>query len=393
MKVKTAPTSPKYAIEQQAEAMADVWRKETEEIVQPVRWPWGRAFLQSIVISLVVVTVVLGGGQWWFSQHPQSWFARWWPHSETTTTIVANPTVKAAAGSTTIPEAVTKTAATLYGLAADQGPKGVYTPSQVLAQGIPLSNDGWLMTVDEAVPNADTHLTILPPLGTPGAPSATVHDPATAILFLKIKDTTAAPVTFQATAVKPFTPVWIVSQAVHSLSIVPRLVVNTVQPAWTSADQLDSWLVLDGPVTAPLGSAALNERGELVGILGANGQLWPVDQVNVIMKGLLQNAAIERAAAGFRYVNRADAIIQGQPTAQGLIVGSSGTDIAVAPKSPADRAGLKIGDVITAVDGQPIDGSFFSLLQRYHPGDQVTLTVQRLGDTKKLTLTVGALRS
>jgi len=64
--------------------------------------------------------------------------------------------------------------------------------------------------------------------------------------------------------------------------------------------------------------------------------------------------------------------------------------LAVRDESPAHRIGLEgvyynrrgrplIGDVITAVDGQPVRNlnDYYSALERFKPGDKVTLTIKR----------------
>ena len=50
-------------------------------------------------------------------------------------------------------------------------------------------------------------------------------------------------------------------------------------------------------------------------------------------------------------------------------------------------AGLKDGDIITAVDGQRIDGthSLDDILTQYAPGDELTLSILRDGQPQDLT--------
>lgn len=64
---------------------------------------------------------------------------------------------------------------------------------------------------------------------------------------------------------------------------------------------------------------------------------------------------------------------------------------AVLPGGPGDVAGLRPGDVVTAVDGTPIDAAhpLDAVALGIGPGTQVTLTVDRLGTTLSLRLTVG----
>jgi putative serine protease PepD len=59
--------------------------------------------------------------------------------------------------------------------------------------------------------------------------------------------------------------------------------------------------------------------------------------------------------------------------------------------SPADSAGLKVGDVITALNGKQIENAddLTALVNTYKPGDKATITVTRNGTSKTLTVTFG----
>ena len=59
---------------------------------------------------------------------------------------------------------------------------------------------------------------------------------------------------------------------------------------------------------------------------------------------------------------------------------------------PADKAGLKPGDLITAVNGKRVASTnqFVATIANYAPGNTVTLTVKRGGQTKTIKLTLGA---
>jgi len=59
--------------------------------------------------------------------------------------------------------------------------------------------------------------------------------------------------------------------------------------------------------------------------------------------------------------------------------------------SPADKAGLKPGDVVVRFGGKDVESyeSMRKLLQKQKPGDEVTLEVKRGDETKELRLTLG----
>jgi membrane-associated protease RseP (regulator of RpoE activity) len=60
--------------------------------------------------------------------------------------------------------------------------------------------------------------------------------------------------------------------------------------------------------------------------------------------------------------------------------------------SPAAKAGLQVGDVITAIGGTQIDQthSLSDLVQQKKPGDSVALTVTRGGQSLTINVTLGA---
>ncbi|MGC0338092.1 trypsin-like peptidase domain-containing protein [Streptomyces sp. SLBN-8D4] len=81
-------------------------------------------------------------------------------------------------------------------------------------------------------------------------------------------------------------------------------------------------------------------------------------------------------------------------TGDGARIGTKGSDggPAVTAGGPGDRAGLRAGDVITAVDGRRIhSGDELIVRTRAHrPGDRLQLTLKRDGRERKLSLILGS---
>jgi putative serine protease PepD len=67
----------------------------------------------------------------------------------------------------------------------------------------------------------------------------------------------------------------------------------------------------------------------------------------------------------------------------------------VTPSSPADMAGLQSGDTITAVNGDVVADAtqLIVMIRSYAPGDTLSLTVERGGQTSEVPLTLGTATS
>ena len=76
----------------------------------------------------------------------------------------------------------------------------------------------------------------------------------------------------------------------------------------------------------------------------------------------------------------------------GSAVGTGARVVSVAPGSAAADAGLQPGDIVTTVDDRPISSSteLTAAVRSRTPGDEISLTVQRDGDTQTVDVTLGA---
>lgn len=97
----------------------------------------------------------------------------------------------------------------------------------------------------------------------------------------------------------------------------------------------------------------------------------------------------------------ADALVAGRPVEFGYlgieggnaVTGDAGALVAsVVPGSPAADAGLEVGDLIVAIDGEDVTGfgDLGVMVRRHDPGEDLTLTVDRDGDEQDLTVTLGS---
>jgi S1-C subfamily serine protease len=139
---------------------------------------------------------------------------------------------------------------------------------------------------------------------------------------------------------------------------------------------------LDGRVVG------INSRGQGRGI----GFTIPIATALDVMRQI-ERGGIERGWLGvtMQPLDRDLAAYFGMSEATGVVLNS------VASRSPAERAGLLPGDVVTAFGGTPIEaekeedlGSFQRLVANLEPGDEAELEILREGKPRRLRVTIGA---
>jgi serine protease Do len=148
------------------------------------------------------------------------------------------------------------------------------------------------------------------------------------------------------------------------------------------------------------GGALIDARGELVGINtailagggGGNqgiGFAIPIDLARQVMDQILKNGHVVRGYLGvmIQPVTPALAKAFGLADVKGALVGD------VTKDSPAARAGLAKGDVIVALNGQPVNDSLELRLKvaQTAPGTEVRFTIRRDGQEKDVTVKLGEL--
>src|SRR6266446_2195362 len=129
---------------------------------------------------------------------------------------------------------------------------------------------------------------------------------------------------------------------------------------------------------AAINSAIASETGFYAGY----GFAIPINLARTVMDQLVKTGHVERAVMGVSIhdARQEDADAVGLKQIGGVVVDSYTSD-----DSPARKAGIQPGDVIVAVDGQPVDNTP-QLQQRVafkKPGDTVEITVLRQGGEKK----------
>ncbi len=154
------------------------------------------------------------------------------------------------------------------------------------------------------------------------------------------------------------------------------------------AEQLSGLIQTDASINpGNSGGPLLNLDGQVIGMSTAIAQgaqsigfAIPINDVKKIYDQIRANGKVSRAYLGVRF----SAVSNGAL----LTKGSTTSDVAVLPGSPAQKAGLKEGDIISEVRGQRVtkDKPLQILIQKFAVGDTVPLKVIR--DKKRITLSV-----
>ncbi len=104
-----------------------------------------------------------------------------------------------------------------------------------------------------------------------------------------------------------------------------------------------------------------------------------------IAQQLATTGRVTRSHRAYLGVSRLATVTDVTGTPLGVLVA------AVVPDGPADRAGLKAGDIILAVDSTPIPtaAALQELLAQHQPGDRVTVRVHRADGDQAIAVTLG----
>lgn len=262
-----------------------------------------------------------------------------------------------------------------------------------LGSGVIIGNEGYILTNLHVIDGADEILIALPDgRGSQAAVIGTDRDTDIAILQIPLNGISginiAEPYPLRVGDVvlaigNPLNVGQTVTMGIISATGRDRIGLNT----------FEDFIQTDAAINVGnSGGALINARGELIGINSAIfsqtggsqgiGFAIPISLALNVMRQIIERGEVSRGWIGV-VVSRISASAA-MATENPAITGSLVADVFM--DSPAHKAGIRPGDIVTAIDNSPVRDTrdLLDQITRYPPGSRVQVTVYR--GPKQLTL-------
>jgi len=270
-------------------------------------------------------------------------------------------------------------------------------PQESSGSGVIISDDGYIVTNNHVVENGDK-LTVI--LSDKNEYEATVVglDPSTDLAVVKINARNLPFIIFgNSDSVKIGQWVLAVGNPFNLESTVTAGIVSAkgrninILKDKENKGVIESFIQTDAAVNpGNSGGALVNPQGELVGINSAIATptgtfagysfAVPVNLVKKVVNDIMKFGSVQR---GYLGVGIAD--ITGDLAKEKGIENLSGVYVdTIYPGSASEEAGLKIGDIITRINGTEVNSvpSLQEQVANFHPGDKIIVSYIRNGSEK-----------
>ena len=272
---------------------------------------------------------------------------------------------------------------------------------QSLGSGVIVSPNGYILTANHVVENADEVKVSIADNKKEYTARVIGKDEATDVAVLKIDATTLPAVTLaDSDQLEVGDIVLAIGNPFGVGQTVTMGIVSALGRNGLGFEGYENFIQTDAAINpGNSGGALADAEGRLVGIntaiispSGGNngiGLAVPINMARSVMDRLIKGGKITRGYLGIFPQDIDDGLAQqfSLPDDNGALVGD------VFPGSPAQKAGLRSGDVIESVNGKIITGAenLKLVISQLQPGTAATLKVIRNGLTKTIVVTLGEL--
>ena len=287
---------------------------------------------------------------------------------------------------------------------------GQSSNSSAAGTGIIVSSDGYILTNKHVISEASTVAVITDDGTTYEDVEIVATDPLNDVAFLKVKDASNLSVATlgDSKTISVGQQVIAIGNALgeYQNTVTSGIISGTGRSVTASdgtnynTETLTDMIQTDAAINSGnSGGPLVNAAGEVIGINTATstsaenmGFAIPISSVKGMLSQLLETGKAERAYLGVysSEITPDAAKAYNLPVSAGAYLYSSSTYSAIISGGPADKAGLKDKDIVTAVNGVKVgaSGSLSNLIGEYKPGDTVQLTVIRDGSERAVNVTL-----
>jgi serine protease Do len=268
-------------------------------------------------------------------------------------------------------------------------------PRHGLGSGVIISKDGYIATSNHVIDHAD-EITVSIGGDTTEYPAKVIgKDPKSDLAVIKIETKKELPAILMGHSddLKIGDVVFAIGNPFGVGQSVTQGIISAQNKDNIGINEYENFIQTDASINpGNSGGALVDSRGALIGINSAIvtqsggssgiGFAIEVDMVRDITKQLIESGSISRGYIGVAIGNLNAELRKLYKNSEGAMV------LEVTPGSPAEKAGLQRGDLITQIDQKNI-GSASALknsIGRYKPGSTVSVTFER--DKKMQTLKV-----
>ncbi len=320
---------------------------------------------------------------------------------------------QAAAGPSAVPVATNASAMTIAEIAAKVSPSVVAIDATVTTQqmtpfgplqsegqgsgsGVIISKDGYIVTNNHVVDGAKT-ITVYLQDGTQYEAKLVGRDSKTDIAILKVEaDNLPAAEIGASGALKVGDIAIAIGNPLGELAgSVTQGIISATEREITIEDETMNLLQFDAAINpGNSGGALVNGNGQVVGIVNAKssaigvegiGFAIPIDDVKDVIDDIVVNGYVTgRPKMGLGTVTVTEEVSK----AYNLPIGAYVQNIE--NFSAAEKAGLKIGDVITSLGGEEVKSNddLIAIRDKHAPGDTLDMVIVRDGQEMTLQLTL-----
>ncbi len=265
---------------------------------------------------------------------------------------------------------------------------------RALGSGVILSTDGYIVTNNHVVANADAIVVNVNTDKKEYSAKLIGTDPGTDLAIIKIEADNLQPIALgDAKDIRLGDVVFAIGNPFGVGETVTQGIVSALNKHSMGINRYENFIQTDASINpGNSGGALVDSRGALIGInsaiispSGGNdgvGFTIPVDMVRDVASKLVEEGRVERGYLGVMISGVTDSMKGIYTHTEGAVV----TDIQSG--SASEKAGLKRGDLIFAVEGKPVD-SPSALQQRvgaFKPNKQIEIALER--DKKEMKILV-----